>query len=158
MHSLLYHLYDYKSLFFLQNYRYLDLLSVLCVCNGVSIPDNQRYITEVWLTKEKSVSVKYLAPVLAIASKKCIHNHTKIQEIMRPDLCLSDWATDGCLMHQGCPTVVLSHQCATEATEYVTKKHLQSLFNGKNDQMSLLIHFTCIFKYRIIRKQLNSIY
>ena len=70
MHSLLYHLYDYWSLFFLQNYRYLDLLSVLCVCNGVSIPDNQRYITEVWLTKEKSVSVKYPAPVLAIASKK----------------------------------------------------------------------------------------
>lgn len=34
-----------------KNYRYLDLLSVLCVCDGVSIADNQKYITEVWLTK-----------------------------------------------------------------------------------------------------------
>ena len=34
-----------------KNYRYLDLLSVLCVCDGVSIADNQKYITEVWLSK-----------------------------------------------------------------------------------------------------------
>jgi len=34
-----------------KNYRYLDLLSVLCVCDGVSIPDNQNYITEAWLKK-----------------------------------------------------------------------------------------------------------
>ncbi|KAK7486477.1 hypothetical protein BaRGS_00022278, partial [Batillaria attramentaria] len=32
-----------------KNYRYLELLSVLCVCDGVSIADNQRYITQVWL-------------------------------------------------------------------------------------------------------------
>jgi len=32
-----------------QNYRYLDLLNVLCVCDGVAIPDNQNYITERWL-------------------------------------------------------------------------------------------------------------
>lgn len=34
-----------------KNYRYLDLLSVLCVCDGVSIADNQKYITEAWLMK-----------------------------------------------------------------------------------------------------------
>ncbi|XP_078311676.1 inositol 1,4,5-trisphosphate-gated calcium channel ITPR2-like [Crassostrea virginica] len=34
-----------------KNHRYLDLLGVLCVCDGVSIADNQRYITEVWLMK-----------------------------------------------------------------------------------------------------------
>ncbi|KAL4219957.1 hypothetical protein ACF0H5_020368 [Mactra antiquata] len=34
-----------------KNYRYLDLLSVLCVCDGVSIADNQKYITEVWLMR-----------------------------------------------------------------------------------------------------------
>lgn len=34
-----------------KNHRYLDLLAVLCVCDGVSIPDNQIYITEVWLMK-----------------------------------------------------------------------------------------------------------
>ncbi|XP_048744986.2 inositol 1,4,5-trisphosphate receptor type 2-like isoform X4 [Ostrea edulis] len=34
-----------------RNHRYLDLLAVLCVCDGVSIPDNQKYITEVWLMK-----------------------------------------------------------------------------------------------------------
>ena len=36
-------------LLFDQNYRYLELLSVLCVCDGVSIADNQVYITEKWL-------------------------------------------------------------------------------------------------------------
>ena len=36
-----------------QNYRYLDLLSVLCVCDGVAIPDNQSYITENWLMKDQ---------------------------------------------------------------------------------------------------------
>ncbi|GFR73252.1 inositol 1,4,5-trisphosphate receptor type 1 [Elysia marginata] len=34
-----------------KNYRYLELLSVLCVCDGVSIADNQKYITEVWLMR-----------------------------------------------------------------------------------------------------------
>nr|XP_034327562.1 inositol 1,4,5-trisphosphate receptor type 2 isoform X16 [Crassostrea gigas] len=34
-----------------KNHRYLDLLAVLCVCDGVSIPDNQIYITQVWLMK-----------------------------------------------------------------------------------------------------------
>ena len=37
----------------LQNYRYLDLLSVLCVCDGIAIPDNQKYITETWLMSGK---------------------------------------------------------------------------------------------------------
>ena len=41
-----------------KNYRYLDLLSVLCVCDGVSIADNQKYITEVWLMK--GVKVQYV--------------------------------------------------------------------------------------------------
>ena len=41
-----------------KNYRYLDLLSVLCVCDGVSIADNQRYITEVWLMKGNRVSLR----------------------------------------------------------------------------------------------------
>ena len=45
---------DFK-LFFLQNYRYLDLLSVLCVCDGVAIPDNQTYIAENWLMKDQVI-------------------------------------------------------------------------------------------------------
>ena len=36
-----------------QNYRYLDLLNVLCVCDGVAIPDNQTYITEHWLRRDR---------------------------------------------------------------------------------------------------------
>ncbi|KAL4234550.1 hypothetical protein ACF0H5_006191 [Mactra antiquata] len=36
-----------------QNYRFLDLLHVLCVCDGVSIPNNQTYITETWLRSYK---------------------------------------------------------------------------------------------------------
>lgn len=39
-----------------QNHRYLDLLAVLCVCDGVSIPDNQIYITQVWLMKGNRVT------------------------------------------------------------------------------------------------------
>ena len=39
----------------LQNYRYLELLSVLCVCDGVSIADNQTYITEAWLKRGNEV-------------------------------------------------------------------------------------------------------
>ena len=40
-----------------QNYRFLDLLNVLCVCNGVAIPNNQTYITEHWLRRD-SVRVR----------------------------------------------------------------------------------------------------
>ncbi|ELT91343.1 hypothetical protein CAPTEDRAFT_201920 [Capitella teleta] len=38
----------------IHNYRYLDLLNVLCVCDGVAIPDNQTYITEHWLRRDTS--------------------------------------------------------------------------------------------------------
>nr|XP_006825393.1 PREDICTED: inositol 1,4,5-trisphosphate receptor type 1-like [Saccoglossus kowalevskii] len=48
-----------------KNYRYLDLLSVMCVCDGVAIPDNQTYITEAWLVngKKGSQSCLYLTEV-----------------------------------------------------------------------------------------------
>ncbi len=36
-----------------QNYRYLDLLNVLCVCDGVAIQNNQTYITEHWLRRDR---------------------------------------------------------------------------------------------------------
>ncbi|XP_071176008.1 inositol 1,4,5-trisphosphate-gated calcium channel ITPR2-like isoform X12 [Mytilus edulis] len=36
-----------------ENYRFLDLLQVLCVCDGVSIPNNQTYIVEHWLRGEE---------------------------------------------------------------------------------------------------------
>ncbi|KAK3610322.1 hypothetical protein CHS0354_029791 [Potamilus streckersoni] len=32
-----------------QNYRFLDLLQVLCVCDDVAIPNNQSYIVERWM-------------------------------------------------------------------------------------------------------------
>ena len=32
-----------------KNYRYLELLSVLCVANGVALPENQNYIAQHWL-------------------------------------------------------------------------------------------------------------
>ena len=41
------------SLMLLQNYRYLDLLNVMCVCDGVAIPDNQTYITDMWLRQDR---------------------------------------------------------------------------------------------------------
>ncbi|PVD21456.1 hypothetical protein C0Q70_19629 [Pomacea canaliculata] len=36
-----------------QNYRFLDLLQVLCVCDGVAIPNNQTYIVRHWLKAHK---------------------------------------------------------------------------------------------------------
>ena len=38
--------------FVLQNYRYLDLLGILCVCEDVALEDNQNYILDHWLRKE----------------------------------------------------------------------------------------------------------
>ncbi|KAK3607291.1 hypothetical protein CHS0354_002916 [Potamilus streckersoni] len=40
-----------------KHYCYLDLLMVLCICDGVSITENQKYITDVWLTKGSRGSV-----------------------------------------------------------------------------------------------------
>ncbi|XP_041375271.1 inositol 1,4,5-trisphosphate receptor type 1-like [Gigantopelta aegis] len=36
-----------------QNYRFLDLLQVLCVCDHVAIPNNQTYIVQHWLRTYK---------------------------------------------------------------------------------------------------------
>ncbi|VDI71716.1 Hypothetical predicted protein [Mytilus galloprovincialis] len=36
-----------------QNYRFLDLLHVLCVCDSVAIPNNQSYIVQKWLQTEQ---------------------------------------------------------------------------------------------------------
>ncbi|XP_046366515.2 inositol 1,4,5-trisphosphate receptor type 3-like isoform X5 [Haliotis rufescens] len=36
-----------------QNYRFLDLLQVLCVCDCVAIPNNQSYIVQQWLRSYK---------------------------------------------------------------------------------------------------------
>ncbi|ESO91009.1 hypothetical protein LOTGIDRAFT_163525 [Lottia gigantea] len=36
-----------------QNYRFLDLLHVLCVCDDIAIPNNQSYIVKRWLQCEK---------------------------------------------------------------------------------------------------------
>ncbi|KAK2186847.1 hypothetical protein NP493_187g03055 [Ridgeia piscesae] len=50
-----------------KNYCYLDLLSVLCVCDGVSISDNQTYITQAWLME---------------GHKNCVY-HTELGEKIR---------------------------------------------------------------------------
>ncbi|KAL4233979.1 hypothetical protein ACF0H5_005634 [Mactra antiquata] len=36
-----------------QNYRFLDLLHVLCVCDGIAIPTNQTYIVQRWMQCEQ---------------------------------------------------------------------------------------------------------
>ena len=48
---------------FQQNYRYLDLLNVLCVCDGVAIQNNQTYITEHWLRRDR-VSIVSISDTL----------------------------------------------------------------------------------------------
>ena len=52
------------SYMYMQNYRYLDLLNVLCVCDGVAIPDNQNYITERWLRCDR-VSIPTVATIVS---------------------------------------------------------------------------------------------
>ena len=37
----------------LQDYRFLDLLKVLCVCQELAIPDNQTHITINWLQRDR---------------------------------------------------------------------------------------------------------
>ncbi|XP_021341779.1 inositol 1,4,5-trisphosphate receptor type 2-like [Mizuhopecten yessoensis] len=36
-----------------QNYRFLDLMHVLCVCDDVAIPNNQSYIVQRWMQEEQ---------------------------------------------------------------------------------------------------------
>ncbi|KAL5022859.1 hypothetical protein ScPMuIL_002014, partial [Solemya velum] len=36
-----------------QNFRFLDLLHVLCVCDDVAIPNNQSYIVQRWMSREQ---------------------------------------------------------------------------------------------------------
>lgn len=57
----------------MQYFRYLDLLAMLCVCDGVAIPDNQNYITKMWLQEGDKVT-----------SVKCIHilNAYKIRRML----------------------------------------------------------------------------
>ena len=52
----------------LQNYRFLDLLNVLCVCNGVAIPNNQTYIAEHWLRRD---SVRIHTSHLPVSMSLC---------------------------------------------------------------------------------------
>ncbi|KAH9498184.1 hypothetical protein Btru_007905 [Bulinus truncatus] len=40
----------FQTQFTQKNYRFLDLLHVLCVCDDVAIPNNQSYIVERWLS------------------------------------------------------------------------------------------------------------
>ena len=44
---------DFIIIISLQNYRFLDLLAVLCVCESVALPENQTYICEKWLGSDK---------------------------------------------------------------------------------------------------------
>ena len=44
------------ELYLFQNYRYLELLCVLCYCDGVAMSDNQNHITNAWLTEGDRVA------------------------------------------------------------------------------------------------------
>ncbi|XP_076470932.1 inositol 1,4,5-trisphosphate-gated calcium channel ITPR2-like isoform X2 [Babylonia areolata] len=45
-----------------QNYRFLDLLHVLCVCDDVAIPNNQSYIVQRWLQCEQKLIQGMIRP------------------------------------------------------------------------------------------------
>ncbi|OAF66980.1 hypothetical protein A3Q56_05306, partial [Intoshia linei] len=45
-----------------KDYRYLDILGVLCLCDGVSIRDNQNYIADKWL-KDKTMNCVFLTDI-----------------------------------------------------------------------------------------------
>ncbi|CAH1239566.1 ITPR1 [Branchiostoma lanceolatum] len=42
-----------------KDYRYLEMLGVLCVCDDVAIPENQEYITKVWLCDQDAKACVY---------------------------------------------------------------------------------------------------
>ena len=41
-----------------QNFRFLQLLGVLCVCEDIPVVENQNYITDVWLKDDAKVGRK----------------------------------------------------------------------------------------------------
>lgn len=47
----------------LQNHRYLELLGVLCYCDGVAMSDNQIHITNAWLVEGDRVHINSLTTV-----------------------------------------------------------------------------------------------
>ena len=54
-------------IFVLQSYQYLDLLAVLCKCDGVAIPDHQTYVTNKWLEGDDvSIAHLYIDHILQI--------------------------------------------------------------------------------------------
>jgi len=53
-----------------QNYRFLDLLNVLCVCNGVAIANNQTYIAEHWLRRD-TVSCRFVCLSVCLSVTVC---------------------------------------------------------------------------------------
>ncbi len=59
-----------------QNYRYLDLLGVLCVCEGVALPENQTYICERWLVDDTVRSLKDALYVRAHQVVEFAEHHT----------------------------------------------------------------------------------
>ena len=54
----------FHIIFFFQNYRFLDLLHVLCVCDNVAIPNNQSYIVKKWLQTEQVFIYKIILQML----------------------------------------------------------------------------------------------
>lgn len=53
----------YFIFFIFQNYRFLDLLHVLCVCDDIAIPNNQSYIVKRWMQVEQ-VHTPYMFMIL----------------------------------------------------------------------------------------------
>ncbi|KAL3860316.1 hypothetical protein ACJMK2_010455, partial [Sinanodonta woodiana] len=92
-----------------QNYRFLDLLNVLCVCDGVSIPNNQSYITEKWLKSPTQKESVYLTdrgqninkrPNIVYVSTDKGHGWTPLHEFVNRDIIGFNEDQYDYLMHQ----------------------------------------------------------
>lgn len=90
------------------NYRYLDLLSALCVCDGSALSKNQNYITDQLLLATKQVMAFFLLPIWAkilveektlstfpgimeTAGKHCTISPIKVMEQIITYFCSTSW-------------------------------------------------------------------
>ena len=65
----------------MQKCYFLDLLGVLCVCEGVYLPDNQTYICQKWLEEDNVWTIlNYFSPLIHV--KLCYWQYRKKKTII----------------------------------------------------------------------------
>ncbi|ESO83880.1 hypothetical protein LOTGIDRAFT_236387 [Lottia gigantea] len=129
-----------------KNYRYLDLLSVLCVCDGVSIADNQKYITEAWLMKgNKSLDHVNMS---AVGFVNCVYLTDLGEKIGKEPGTVYVSTNNGRLWKELHQFAIKSHTEAESNETYLFLEHQLELFR-------MLCHGQNEFSISVITKELD---